>query len=209
MQTYPYVDGVFDLECIRDAVDQVWLEPSDENVCADEPVSFRKINLRRTSDRTAILKIYHLIAKGEFRALQFTEDDSLGDALFSEVELSRLLQEEGGARECTAGDVARFSGWGPECVTGWCEQGLLRATRGKQSALEVWQISEIGSRIFGVSSKWFRTWPKKGKTISRKLLASFADRGSTSVGSRPAGSSSRGHLTSNGDLPKIMISMPT
>jgi hypothetical protein len=209
MLPHPCVDGAFDLECIRDAVDRVRLEARDESVDTAGLVSFRKINLRRTTDRTAILEIYRQIANRELRALKFTEDDSLGDALFSEAELSRLLQEQGGAREWTAGDVAGFSGWKPECVTGWCEQGLLQATRGKRGSLEVWQISENVLSRFRCKFQVVSDMAKEGKTTSRKLLASFAERGIASVGSQPAGSSSRGHLIRTSEIAKIMTLTPT
>lgn len=209
MTPHPCVDGIFDLECIRDKVDRVRLGASDEIVGTADMISFRKINLRRTTDRTAILKIYRLIAKGELRALKFDEGDSLGDALFSEAELSRLLQEQGGAREWTAGDVAGFAGWKPECVTGWCEQGLLHATRGMRGSLEVWQISENALSRFRCEFQVVSDMAKEGKTTSRKLLASFAGRGIPSVGSQPAGSSSRGHLIRTSDIAKLMTLMPT
>ncbi|CUH39356.1 hypothetical protein JSE7799_02081 [Jannaschia seosinensis] len=172
-------------------------------------VAFRKINLRRTTDRTAILKIYRLIANQELRPLKFDETSSLGDAQFSEAEIAVLLQRHGGARAWTAGDVAAFSGWKPECVTGWCELGLLQAKRGKRGSFDVWQISEDALSRFRREFQVVSDMAKEGKTTSRKLLASFADRGITSVGSQPAGNSSRGHLIRTGDIARMMAFSPT
>ncbi len=208
MPPHPCVDGVFDLECIRNKLDGIRQDPRDDNVDPAGLVSFRKINLRRTTDRTAILKIYRLIANRELRALKFAQDDSLGDALFSEAEIFRLLQEQGGARAWTAGEVAGFSGWKPECVTGWCEQGLLQATRGKRGSFNVWQITEEALSRFRREFQVASDLAKEGKTTSRKLLAFFADRGISSVGSQPVGTSSRGHLIRTGDIAR-MIAFPT
>lgn len=209
MPAHPCVDGDFDLEYICAAVDRVRQVSRDENSGPDGLVAFRKINLRRTTDRTAILKIYRLIADQELRAAKFGEDDSLGDALFSAEEIDRVLQEHGGARSWTAGDVAKFSGWKPECVTGWCEQGLLQATRGKRGSFDVWQITEEGLSRFHREFQVVSDLAKEGKTTSRKLLASFADRGISSVGSQPVGTSSRGHLIRTGDIARMIASPPT
>ncbi len=209
MPPHPCVDGVFDLECIRNKLDGIRQGPRDDNVDPAGLVSFRKINLRRTTDRTAILKIYRLIANRELRALKFAQDDSLGDALFSEAEISRLLQEQGGARAWTAGEVAGFSGWKPECVTGWCEQGLLQATKGKRGSFNVWQITEEALSRFRREFQVVSDLAKEGKTTSRKLLASLADCGISSVGSQPVGRTSRGHLIRTGDIARMIAFPPT
>jgi len=209
MPTHPCVDGDFDLEYIRDAVDRIRHGGRGERAEAGSVLAFREINLRRTTDRTALLKIYRHIANHELRPLEFPQDGSLGDALFSNAEIARLLREHGSARAWTAGDVAEFSGWKPECVTGWCEQGLLRATRGKRGSFDVWQITEDALSCFRREFQVVSDMAKEGKTTSRKLLASFAERGVASVGSQPAGKSSRGHLIRTADIARMMTIMPT
>mgnify|MGYP003113958094 FL=1 len=209
MPAHPCIDGDFDLEYIRTAADRIRHEAVNQIVEADALVAFRKISLRRTTDRSAILKIYRLIADQELRAAKFGEDDSLGDALFSAAEIDRVLQKHGGARAWTAGEVAAFSGWKSECVTGWCEQGLLQATRGKRGSLVVWQISEDALAQFRRKFQVVSDLAREGKTTSRKLLASFADRGVSSLGSQPAGTSSRGHLIRTGDIARMIALSPT
>ena len=209
MAAHPCIDGDFDLELIRDAVDRVRQMGGYENTGPEGLVSFRKINLRRTTDRTAILKIYRLIADQELRAVKFGDDDSLGDALFSAPEIDRVLQENGGARAWTAGDVAAFSGWKPECVTGWCEQGLLHATRGRRGSFDVWQINEEALSLFNREFQVVSDLAKEGNTTSQKLLASFADRGSSSIGAQPVGASSRGHLIRTGDIARMIAFLST
>jgi len=172
-------------------------------------VAFRKINLRRTTDRTAILKIYRLIADQKLRAVTFAEGDNLGDALFDAAGINRLLQDHGGARSWTAGDVAEFSGWKPECVTGWCEQGLLQATKGMRGSFHVWQITEEALSRFCREFHVVSDLAKEGKTTSRKLLASLTDRGISSVGSQAVGTSSRGHLIRSGDIARMIAFSPT
>jgi hypothetical protein len=206
---HPCVDGDFDIERIRQVVDQIRQRTVEKSSASDGMVAFREINLRRTTDRTAILKIYRLIAGQELRPLMFPEDGSLGDAQFSEAEVSVLLRQHGGARAWTAGDVAAFSGWKPECVTGWCELGLLQATKGRRGSFDVWQISEEALSRFQREFQVVSDMAKEAKTTSRKLLASFAERGITSVGSQPARKSSRGHLIRTQELARIVVIPPT
>lgn len=208
MSAHPCVDGDYDLENICAAVDEIRQVAHGESAGADGLVAFRKVNLRRTTDRTGILKIYRLIADQKLRAVTFPEGDGLGDALFDAAEIDRVLQDHGGARLWTAGDVAEFSGWKPECVTGWCEKGLLQATRGKRGSFNVWQITQEGLSRFRREFQVVSDLAKEGKTTSRKLLASLADRGISSVGSQPVGTSSRGHLIRTGDITR-MIAFPT
>lgn len=99
---HPCVDGDFDLEQIREAVDRVRQGAREECAGSDGIVSFRKVNLRRTADRVAILKIYRLIADQELRPLKFDGASSLGDAQFSEAEPAVLLQQHSGARAWAA-----------------------------------------------------------------------------------------------------------
>ncbi|MDF3361501.1 hypothetical protein HLM50_10555 [Sulfitobacter sp. Ks41] len=209
VSSHPCADGNFDLKNICTAVDGIRQVARVESAGADGIVAFRKINLRRTTDRNAILKIYRLIADKKLRAVKFAEGDNLGDALFDAAEIDRLLQDHGGARSWTAGDVAEFSGWKPECVTGWCEQGLLQATKGKRGSLHVWQITEEGLSQFCREFQVVSDLAKEAKTTSRKLLASFSDRGISSVGSRPVGTSSRGHLIRTGDIARMIASPPS
>jgi len=209
VSAHPCVDGKFDLKNICAAVDGIRQVAHGESAGADGLVAFRKINLRRTTDRTAILKIYRLIADQKLRAVTFAEGDNLGDALFDAAGINRLLQDHGGARSWTAGDVAEFSGWKPECVTGWCEQGLLQATKGMRGSFHVWQITEEALSRFCREFHVVSDLAKEGKTTSRKLLASLTDRGISSVGSQAVGTSSRGHLIRSGDIARMIAFSPT
>lgn len=91
----------------------------------------------------------------------------------------------------------------------WCEQGLLQATRGKRGSFGVWQTTEEGLSRFHREFQVVCDLAKEAKTTSRKLLASFADRGISSVGSQPVGTSSRGHLIRTGDIARMIASPPT
>ncbi|WP_152454984.1 hypothetical protein [Roseivivax sp. THAF197b] len=136
----------------------------------------------------------------------FEEASKLGHALFDEDEIDVLLKQHGGARAWTVGDIAAFTGWKSECVAGWCEQGLLKATKAKRGSLEVWQVTEEALARFNQEFRVVSDLAKEGRTTSRKILKSCADRVIVTVGSRPAGSSSRGHLIRSCDLARILIS---
>lgn len=203
---HPCVDGTYSLEQIRQATEQILNDISRNQDVSERTISFREINLRRTTDRKALLHIYRRIADGEIRPVGGEQAGALGEAQFDAAEIDDVLQQYGGASAWTAGDVAKFTGWKPECVTGWCEQALIRATKGKRGSLNVWQISEKALAEFQREFLVISDLAKEGDTSSRKILASLERHGITSVGSQPSGVSSRGHLLRTSDLSRIWAS---
>lgn len=201
---HPCVDGTYSLEKIRQTTGQILNHIPQERESAERTISFREINLRRTTDRKALLQIYGLIATQKIRPASSKEGGRLGDAQFDADVIDRHLQQQGGARSWTASEVAILTGWKPECITGWCEQGLIQAKKGKRGALSVWQISEKALADFQREFQVVSDIAKEGKTTSRKILASLELHRITSVGSQPSGTSSRGHLIRTNDLSRIL-----
>jgi hypothetical protein len=201
---HPCVDGTYSLEQIRQATGQILNQIPRERETSGRTISFREINLRRTTDRKALLHIYRRIADGEIRPIGGEQAGALGDAQFDAAEIDDVLQQYGGASAWTAGDVAKFTGWKPECVTGWCEQGLIRAAKGKRGPLNVWQISEKALAAFQREFLVVSDLAKEGMTTSRKILASLELHGIKSIGSLPAGASSRGHLIRTRDFSRVL-----
>ena len=201
---HPCVDGNYSLEQIHQATEKLLNDISRTQDVSERTISFREINLRRTTDRKALLHIYRRIADGEIRPVGGEQAGTLGDAQFDAAEIDDVLQQYGGASEWTAGDVAKFTGWKPECVTGWCEQGLIRAAKGKRGSLNVWQISEKALAAFQREFLVVSDFAKEGHTTSRKILASLRLHGITTVGSQPAGTSSRGHLIRTKDFSRVL-----
>lgn len=208
MPPHPCVDGGYDLDQIQRAVERVRQGALTDEAETDRAIPFRDINLRRTTDRKALLQILRGIAEQKIRPVRFDAAGTLGDAVFNETEIARLLQQHGGARSWTAGEVAIFTGWKPECVTGWCDRGLIQATKARRGSFDVWQISEEALARFRREFQVISDLAKEGKTTSRKILAALAERGITSVGSQPAGSSSRGHLVRSRDLAQMLAFSP-
>lgn len=200
---HPCVDGTYSLKQIRQATEQILNHIPLERESSGRMISFREINLRRTTDRKALLQIYQRIANREIRPVAGEQADTLGDAQFDVAEIDHFLRQYGGASAWTAGDIAKFTGWKPDCVTGWCEQGLIRATKGKRGSLSVWQISEKALAAFQREFLVVSDLAKEGGTSSRKILASLEHHGITSVGSQLSGVSSRGHLLRTSDLSRI------
>jgi hypothetical protein len=209
MTPHPCIDGDYDLVQVRKVVARIRQSISDQGYVPNRAIPFREINLRRTTDRQALLQIFCQIASNELRPMVFDEASKLGDALFDEDEIDLLLKQHGGARAWTVGDIAGFTGWKPECVVGWCEQGLLEATKGNRGNFGVWQITEKALAQFNREFCVVSDLAKDGRTTSRKILKSCDDQEIVTVGSRPAGSSTRGHLIRSCDLARILISAAT
>jgi hypothetical protein len=207
-EQHPCVTGTYDLEQIRIAVDQVLKLAQRCAEPGEETVMFRDISLRRTTDRAALLELYRHIAARQLIPLITIGPTRLAEARFNARDVNSVLQLHGGANLRTAAEVARVWGWKAACVTGWCEQGLLQATRGRRGALEVWQITDEAIARFQREFHVVADLAGEGRTTSRRLLASLAERGVTSVGCIADGGASRGHLILARDLAQILAAKP-
>lgn len=204
MPRHTCVDGSYNLDQILQLNKRICEGGDGDRAATGRTISFREINLRRTTDRKALLQIYGLIAKQKISPVSSEEGGRLGDVQFDADVIDRHLQQQGGARSWTAADVAKFTGWKPECITGWCEQGLMLATKGKRGALDVWQISEKALAAFQREFLVVSDLAKEGGTSSRRILASLELHGITLIGSQPSGASSRGHLIRTCHLSRIL-----
>lgn len=196
------VDGSIDRTALQATVDAIRSpvtdrRPQGANVAM---VAFRDLNLKRTTDRTALLDVFRKVFTGEIRPVEFGGEIRLADAKFDAEEVAGYLKQGGAARSWTANDVAQITGWKPETVTHWCENGLLRADRGVRGSLPVWQISERDLADFQARFSVVADLARDAGTSSRHLLKRFTEMGIPTHGAKTVGSTSRGHLVRTSDL---------
>lgn len=196
------VDGNIDVSRLRDAVTAIRATASEvHRTGADTAlVAFRKLNLKRTTDRTALLNVFRKIFDGEIQPVEFAPDALLADAMFNTEDVDVQLKRAGAARSWSAGEVARITGWKPEVVAHWCENGLLRADRGRRGALATWQINEQDLSDFQTRYSVVADLARGSGTSSRNLLKRLSNAGIPTQGSKTVGSTSRGHLVRTSDL---------
>ncbi|MBY6159427.1 TniQ family protein [Mameliella alba] len=191
---HPCVDGSISLRelenlvaCVRHAV-----RGSSDN---EEPlVALREINLRKTTDRTALLSFFKEVSTGKIRPVRFDPGVALGGAQFARKEVLRTLKTRGASISMTAGDVAQATGWKSECVAHWCEMGFLTATKSRVAGTKAWLIeardlAEFQSRFLVVAD-----FASRCATTSPTILRRLSAAGIKTVGAKISGKSSRGHL---------------
>lgn len=167
-------------------------------------IAFRELSLRKTTDKTALLAIFRSITLGTIRARRFDPDQRLGEALFSEKEISDMLAANGAPKAITAGEVARMTGWKPECVTHWCAEGLLRSTQGRVGGADAWLIAPADLAQFQQKYLVLADVAEQCQTTSQALISRLAGRGISTVGAKTVGKTARGHLLSVVHVPHLM-----
>lgn len=191
---HPCVDGSFDkYDLVRTATAiRRDLAPVDDT--GEPTIGFRDLSLRKTTDRSALLAVFRSIASGTIRARRFDPDQRLGEALFSEKEISDMLAANGAPKTITAGEVARMTGWKPECVTHWCAEGLLRSTQGRVGGADAWLIAPADLAQFQRKYLVLADVAEQCRTTSRALISRLARQGISTVGAKAVGRTARGHL---------------
>lgn len=174
-----------------------------------EIIRFRDINLRRTTDRSAMLSVLRAIADGRIRALMFSSSDVLGEAGFDRHEVRAALTEWGAAVSLTAKDVSRMTGWKAECVRHWCAIGLIRSTMGRVGGIDAWRIDPAALTEFQQNYLVLSDVAARSATSSRALLRSLTSNGINTVGAMQAGNTSRGHLLPVSALGRLVNLEPT
>ena len=196
------VDGSIDRKALQATVDAIRApvtvrRPQGANVAM---VAFRDLNLKRTTDRTALLDVFRKVFAGEIRPVGFGGEAQLADAMFDAEEVAGHLKQGGAARSWTANDVSQITGWKPETVAHWCEQGLLLAERGTRGSLPVWQINERDLADFQARYSVVADIARDAGTSPRHLMKLLSEAGIRTHGAKAVGSTSRGHLVRTSEL---------
>ncbi len=194
----PLVEGGFDSEALIAMVDRFKDTALDQT---GDTLSFSDINLRRTTDRNAILQVIRLIFSGGL--LPVSTEGKLGEFQFLKADLEATLAANGHSSAWSAHDIAKMTGWKHEVVVHWCKVGLLKVTqpyhgkRGQQSVLPE-DLVHFQSCYIPVAD-----FAKQGGTTGRHMLNHLRKSGIPTVGAKNEGNTSRGHLLRVSDLAQI------
>jgi hypothetical protein len=205
--SHPCIDGAYDSDEMRGLLSRLRAAIRPQTGEDVDVLEFRDINLRRTTDRSALLELYRSIGNLSIPPVSCPEDGCLGDMLFDHAVVSDFLKQHGAAREWTAVEVAQFSGWKPECVSHWCHLGILEATRSRRGSFETWQVSEKALARFNREYAVVSDLAKLAATSSRSLLSRLVALGIETHGAMPTGASARGHLVRKVDLLSALVAM--
>ncbi|WP_082677514.1 TniQ family protein [Ruegeria profundi] len=191
------VDGGFDRVALLDSITK--LRSSADHRPGDT-VKLFELNLRRTTDRSALLHLFRLVFECKIRPVVADEDMALSSFEFLKSEIDDELSTLRFSRDWTAHDVAKIAGWKPQSVVHWCRLGLLEARQVQHGPNLSYLISPEQLARFQATFVPVATLAKSRGTSSRKLMESLADREIPTHGAEPEGRTSRGHLVRLSDL---------
>ncbi len=193
----PLVDGGFDVSAIDASVEFIRNSAHERD---GDTIAFKDLSLRRTTDRAALARLFKGVFAGEIKAVAAETGLVLAEFRLLEADVMRELRSGRHSLDWTAHDVAKITGWKPQCVTHWCRLGLLEARsvphgRGVGFLISPASLAKFQGEFVPVS-----TLAKSRGSSSRKLLSEFADRGIGTCGAEIEDGTSRGHLLRLSDL---------
>ncbi len=201
---HPCVNGSFDRDELTRTVTIIRKNLAPTGGIEEPTLAFRDLSLRKTTHKTALLAVFRAIKSGTIQARHFGSEQRLGDALFSEREISDLLAAQGAPSAMTAGEVAQITGWRPECVTHWCAEGLIVSTHGRVGGANAWLIAPADLAQFQREYLVLADVAEQGQTTSRALISRLAGQGISTVGAKAVGKTARGHLLSVAHVARLM-----
>ncbi|WP_084294315.1 TniQ family protein [Leisingera aquimarina] len=190
---HPLVDGSVDLHALIALVDGIRDEiaPAPPN---GRQVRFRDLNLRRTTDRKALFQLLRQIRDGQIRPVAASKDDPLADFAFCVEEVDRFIKGVSGPAPLTARDVAELTGWKHECVTHWCNEGLLKSSHGRRGGADTYFIRHQDLVEFQKKFVVVSDVARELGSLSKHIISRASDGGTQTTGSKLSGSASRCHL---------------
>ncbi|WP_108860840.1 hypothetical protein [Ruegeria sp. Alg231-54] len=152
---------------------------------------FNQLNLRRTTDRVALMHVLRQISSGAIKPVVANKDMRLGELHILVSDIDREFGTQWLSKDWTANDVAKLTGWKAQAVTHWCKLGLLGSRTvshggGESFLVRPQQLADFQSQYMPVAP----LARSRGKT-SRKLLSNFESKAIETDGAQFEGKTTR------------------
>ncbi|CUH45107.1 hypothetical protein [Ruegeria atlantica] len=193
-----FADGPFDLRKLKIRLGEI-RSMSQEKPRGDM-VAFREINLRRTTDRSALLSFYKHVFEGAITPAYANQHGTLGDFLFAEDDINRALRPSSMAIEWSAHQVAEITGWKAEVVVHWCRKGLLKSNSSPHASKEKFMVSPESLSAFQREFVPLADLARQKGTSGKALRARLQAAGLVMLGEKKVGATSRGSLVRIAEL---------
>ena len=187
----PLVEGAHDLEAMRALVNGIAARAMGTTA---DTVSFADLNLRFTTDRAGLIKVFQQVINGRLRPVAGSTEGRLAAFRFCRAEVETVLTEVRRGPGLTVQQVAQITGWKEQCIAAWCSQDLLAhetydhaGRTGRTIQLE--SLLRFQSMYLPLSEL-----AKQMDTTSRYLIRRLNEVGIETVGAFQDGKAWRGHL---------------
>lgn len=190
-----FVDGGFDADSIAKLHESI---ASRASARTGEVLEFREINLRRTTDRSSLIRVIQAIRDGAIIPVAPGRD--LGLTRFAKADITNALRQTTRGQGWTTREVACITGWKEQCIAHWCRIGLLCARHYSHARTTAFIVSPSDLSAFQAAYIPLAILAKQTGSSSRALLARFARTGVAVHGAFHDGQAIRGHLLKLSDL---------
>ncbi|MCA0907725.1 helix-turn-helix domain-containing protein [Ruegeria marisrubri] len=194
---YGVADGKFSKSRAEDATSalrgSLWEATGDM-------ISFGEINLRKTTDRMAVVQVFRAIFDGILSPVDAPESARLNDFAFCKKAVEHTMATSSKPLGMTIEEVASILGQKPQCVGWWAKTGLLKSTQVPHAGKERQVLSREALSAFQAEFIPVSMLAKRTGRSSRKILETLKTRGIKTHGSFPEGNTTRGHLVRAADL---------
>ncbi|WP_135502913.1 TniQ family protein [Roseovarius aestuariivivens] len=200
----PLVDGSHDLDALRRFVQSIAkraVEPEGDTVALSD------LNLRFTTDRTGLIEVIRNIISHDLRPATGTTDGLFSTFRFARAAIDAILTDVRRGPGLTVQQVAELTGWKGQCISQWCQQGLLKHryfdhAGGVGRVIAHEDLMDFQAKFVPVASL-----ARQINTSPRFLIARLQDAGVQTAGAFQDGAAWRGHLVPTGVLAEHLITV--
>lgn len=193
----PLTDGGFDADALDELRHAIARRAHWREV---DPIAFRDIDLRRTTDRGALLRVLRAIAEGTIAALSAPADAPLGDYLFDATAIDAAIARARRRDGLTGHQVAAILGCKPQVVAHWARLGLIEAERSANPRGDTLDITADALAAFQSRYVPVALLARRKRTSTKALLEALARHSVETFGDFEDGPARRGYLVDIGDL---------
>ncbi|MDS9467078.1 hypothetical protein RGQ15_05750 [Paracoccus sp. MBLB3053] len=123
---------------------------------------------------------------------------------FPLAEVQLLLGKARRGTGLTVQEIARQTGWKEQCISGWCQQGLIAHETTEHAGGLKRVISTAALTRFQMAYVPVSVLAQQAGTSSRSMLKKLAGKEIQTTGATSEGTVWRGHLVAMSDLAKII-----
>jgi hypothetical protein len=145
-------------------------------------VALRDLNLRRTTDRERLIRLFQEIGAGGIRPAGQDGTNQLGGLLFAHADIQARIASRSVAVTLTLQQVSDLTAAHYDAVKTWAEWGLLRARREHQQQGSPWLVDLADLIDFLSTHLPLAKLASQTRLSSRGIAARFASRGIETIG---------------------------
>ncbi|WP_167620072.1 TniQ family protein [Paracoccus ravus] len=197
----PLVDGPHDFDALEAMVAGI---AKNATPVPGKTIALQDLNLRYTTDRSGLTSVFQAIAEGALPPCPHSISGAFGKFRFPLEEVQMLLGKARRGTGLTVQELARQTGWKEQCISGWCQQGLIEHETTEHAGGLKRVINTAALARFQMAYVPVSVLAQQADTSSRSMLKKLAGKEIQTTGATQDGTAWRGHLVAMPDLAKLI-----